>query len=88
MNIKNEGASRAGRLESTKRIFGFVLNAVSVCPLGIAPATEWLRRRRFDYSGRACSERSEGSSPPHGPRTPSRLCISEALPFRHEGGGS
>ncbi len=73
MNITNEGASRAGPLESTKRIFGFVLNAVPAWPLGAVPATDWLGRRRFDYSGRACPERSEGSSPPHGARMSSRL---------------
>jgi hypothetical protein len=88
MNIKNQGANRAGPLESAKRIFGFVLKAVSVWPLGVAPATDRLRRRRFGYRGRACPERGEGSSPPHGAKTPSRLCISKALPFRDEGGGS
>jgi len=87
MNMKSEGANRAGTSESTRGIFGFVLNAVSVWPLGIVPATDRLRRRRFDYSGSACPERSEGSSPPHGAETTPVLGTSKALPFRHEGGG-
>jgi hypothetical protein len=68
MNIKNEGANRAGPLESTERIFGFVLNAVSVWPLGVVPQIGRLRCWRFGYSGRACPERSGGPSPPHGRR--------------------